>query len=93
MLETSERSASEVQQLATTIQAEVGDVAAAIKAAAEVAAAEARTGTTVVVALNTLRQDMSALSEGSERILLAAFDAERAAIEAQRGAELVARRG
>lgn len=90
LAETSEKSAQEVQRLTDTIQAQVGDVVHAVKVAAESAAAEAKAGTVVVESLGAVQSDMKRLAEGSEDTLTAALEAERAAAEAQRGAEMIA---
>jgi methyl-accepting chemotaxis protein len=87
---TSERSAGDVQNLASGIAQEVRSVAQRIKAAADRANEEAERGRTVVAALDTIRAGTAALSEGSQAVLLAAVEAETAAREAQRGAEQVA---
>lgn len=90
LAEASEKSATEVQDLADTIQTEVRTVADAVKEASEVARAQARTGAEVVDTLETVRINMVRLSADSDEVLTAALEAERAALEAQRGAEQVA---
>ncbi|MGH6909913.1 MAG: methyl-accepting chemotaxis protein, partial [Phenylobacterium sp.] len=90
LAETSEKSAQDVGGLAESIQADVRDVAARLKAGAETAAAEARSGAAVVDVLNGVRADMGVLAEASQDTLTAALQAERAAIEAPKGAEQVA---
>jgi methyl-accepting chemotaxis protein len=88
--ETSENSAREVQDLANAVGTEVRALAARIKTAADRADLEARSGRAVIAKLDTIRTDMSALTEGSQAILVAVVQAEAGAREAQRGAEQVA---
>jgi methyl-accepting chemotaxis protein len=90
LAETSERSAQDVQALAEAIQSRVLDITASLQTAADTAVSEARSSVTVVGALEATRQDMLRLAEGSDATLTAALEAERAATEAQRGAEQVA---
>jgi methyl-accepting chemotaxis protein len=90
LAETSEKSAQEVQGLAASIAADVRDLVEAIRLSAEVAAAEARSGIVVGETLNALRDDVARLAKGSDEILAAALEAERAAVEAQHGAGQVA---
>jgi methyl-accepting chemotaxis protein len=90
LAETSDKSAQQVQGLADAIQTDVRAVAATVTAAAQTAVTEARAGLAVVDILETVRGDMGRISGGSQDILTAALEAERSAIEAQRGAEQVA---
>jgi methyl-accepting chemotaxis protein len=90
LAETSEKSAQEVQGLADAIQSDVSGVIEAVKRSAETAVAEAQAGAVVVETLNAIRDDMSQVAEGSQTTLTVALEAERAAVEAQRGAEQVA---
>jgi methyl-accepting chemotaxis protein len=90
LAEGSERSAHDVQGLADSIGADIRSVADAITAAGEAAKTEARAGLAVVDTLDTIRTDMVRLAEGSDDILNASMEAERAVSEAQRGAEQVA---
>jgi methyl-accepting chemotaxis protein len=89
LAETSEKSAREAQSLAGRIQEQVGSVAAMIKAAADGAAAEAEKGQTAMLALGELRKDVGALIEGNQSIAVTAVEAEAAAREAQKGAEII----
>jgi methyl-accepting chemotaxis protein len=89
--ETSENSAGEVQALADAVRGEVRDTAARIKASAERAQAEARNGSVVITTLDTIRSEMTVMTDGAQAILLAAVEAETGAREAQRGADQVAR--
>src|SRR6185503_5280549 len=68
LAEASEKSAGEAQNLASQIQDEVKSVATLIKAAAEGASAEAEKSQTVILALDELRREISALTEGSQAI-------------------------
>jgi len=90
LAETSEKSAQDVQKLADEIQADVRAVAAALQKAAEAAVRDAKAGGAVVAGLAALRQDLKAISLGSEDTLTSVLEAERAAGEAQKGAALVA---
>jgi methyl-accepting chemotaxis protein len=90
LAETSDKSAREVQSLTDAIQKEVSEVGAALIVAAEKARSEARAAASVAQGLETRREDMALMSDGSRTILTAALEAERAAIEAQKGAEQVA---
>ena len=55
LAETSERSAKDVREIADNIQSEVRGVVQAVKAAADTAAAEAKSAAQVVVLLDALR--------------------------------------
>jgi len=90
LAETSDKSALEVKGLAENIQTDMNGVVAAVQAAAATAAAEARAAVAVVEMLDARREDMQHIAQGSEDILTAALQAERAASEAQKGAEQVA---
>jgi methyl-accepting chemotaxis protein len=90
LAESSDKSAREVQTLSTTIQKEIQEVGAALRAAAERALKEARSATRVGETLEARRADMSKIAEGSRGILTAALEAERSVMEAQKGAEQVA---
>jgi methyl-accepting chemotaxis protein len=90
LAETSDKSAQQVQGLADAIQTDVRAVAEAVTVSAQRAVAEARAGLAVTDILETVRGDMGRISAGSQDIFTAALEAERAAIEAQRGAEQVA---
>jgi methyl-accepting chemotaxis protein len=90
LAETSEKSAQNVQSLAESIQTDVRGVVEAVKASADDAVTEARAGGAVVTALTSIREDLARVAEGSQDTLTAAIEAERAALEGQRGAEQVA---
>jgi methyl-accepting chemotaxis protein len=90
LAETSEKSAQDVHNLAETIQSGMRDVVRDVAAAAERAAIEAKAGNAVVDTLDAMRRDMAHLAEGSQETLTASLVADRAATEAQRGAEQVA---
>jgi len=89
LAETSERSAREAQDLAGQIQKQVETIATTVKAAADVATAEAQRSQTVVLALGELRLTVGSLTEGSQSIAAGALQAESAAREAQKGAEII----
>ena len=88
--ENSEASARQVQALAIATGGEVRSLASRIKAAADRADQEAEAGQAVVARLDTVRADMTMLTDGAQAILVAAVEAEAGAREAQRGAEQVA---
>ena len=90
LAESSDRSAREVQTLSASIQKEIQEVGAALRAAAERALHEARAAALVTETFQARREDMSRIAEGSRGILTAALEAERSATEAQKGAEQVA---
>jgi methyl-accepting chemotaxis protein len=90
LAEISDKSAQEVQQLATAIQAGVDEVVTAMRASAEAATREATAASAVVETLEARRVDMSRIAEDSRAILDTAMEAERAALEAEKGAEQVA---
>jgi methyl-accepting chemotaxis protein len=90
LAETSDKSAREVQQLAEAIQQEVIEVGAELRKAAESAIREASTASRVAQSLETQREDMMSIADGSRDILTATLEAERAASEAQKGAEQIA---
>jgi methyl-accepting chemotaxis protein len=89
LAEASEKSAQETQSLATQIQSQMQAVAATIKSAATGASTEAENSQTVILALGELRKDMAVLAESSQSIATASVEAEAAAREAQRGAEII----
>jgi methyl-accepting chemotaxis protein len=85
----SERSAADVQDLAGSIANEVRSIAGRIRTGADRAIADAESGKAVIVTLDKIREETSALSDGSQAVLVAAVEAEAAAREAQRGAEQI----
>jgi methyl-accepting chemotaxis protein len=90
LAETSEKSAQDVQRLAGAIQTAVREIAAALQKAATTAISEAKAGNTAARTLDGLRADMKTIAEGSQEILTASLEADRAASEAEKGATLVA---
>jgi methyl-accepting chemotaxis protein len=90
LAESSELSAQAIREHADCMQHEVQQISSAVTDAAATAIQEARSGTDLAGRLNTLREDMSSIAAGSDVTLDTTNQAERAAIEAQRGAELVA---
>ncbi|HET9107562.1 MAG TPA: methyl-accepting chemotaxis protein, partial [Steroidobacteraceae bacterium] len=90
LAENSDGSAREVQALTEAIQKEIREVGDALRTAAERALEQARAATLVNETLQGRRHDMSQIIEGSRGIATAAAQAERAAVEAQRGAEQIA---
>jgi methyl-accepting chemotaxis protein len=90
LAETSEKSSQEVRKLAAAIQADVREVAAGLQQAAEAAVNESKAGAAAVEVLDGLRADMQTVADGSQQTLTEALEADRAAIEAEKGATLVA---
>jgi methyl-accepting chemotaxis protein len=90
LAEVSDKSALEVQGLAEEITVNVRSAVAVVATAASDAVAQARIGSLVIDALTTIREDMALLVEGSQETVTASIEAERAILEAQKGAELVA---
>ena len=90
LADVSDKSAVQVQGFAEEIQTNVRQSALAVKAAAEVAVEQAKSGRSVIETLSGLRESMVELAKGSQDTLTAAMEAERAIQEAQKGAELVA---
>jgi methyl-accepting chemotaxis protein len=89
LAETSEKSAQDVQSLAAQIETQVGSMASIIKTAATTAMDEAQKSQTVILALGELRKEVGALAEGSQSIAVSTLEAESAAREAQKGAEII----
>jgi methyl-accepting chemotaxis protein len=87
---TSEKSANDVKLVTDSMQIEIGDIVAAVQAAAELASREAKAAVAVVDSLEAMRQDMTRLADGSADTLLRAEEVERAVLEAQRAAEIIA---
>ena len=90
LAETSDKNAREVQALASSIGGDVQRIVDALKKAAETAAKETKTAASVVNELQARRDDVAKLAAGSREILMAAAEAERAAVEAGTGAEQIA---
>jgi methyl-accepting chemotaxis protein len=90
LAETSDKSAREVQGLTEAIQKDVIEVSDALKRSAEAAKKDAGAAAGLGQALEARRTDMTEIADGSRAILTAALEAERAAVEAQKGAEQVA---
>ena len=90
LAETSDRNAQSVNGLTGEMQNIVRAVAESVKEAAAVALQETKTAIAVVGALESRRTDMQRIADGSQEVLTAALEAERAAGEAQKGSEQVA---
>jgi len=90
LAEVSDKSALEVQGLAEEITSNVRGAVEAINAAATMAIAQSKAGSLMAEELAAVRKDMAALAEGSQDTLTTSLEAERAIVEAQKGAELVA---
>ena len=89
LAEISEKSARDAQALADRIQAEVKIVAELIKSAASAATKEAENSQTVIHTLEEVRHDIAALAKESQTIANESLQAEAAARQAQRGAEII----
>ena len=89
LAETSENSAREAQNLAAQIQNEVKAVTDLIISAAQASSEEVEKSQTVILALGELRKENVALAESSHAIVNTALEAEAAARDAQKGAEII----
>jgi methyl-accepting chemotaxis protein len=89
LAETSEKSARDVLGLAAEIETKVDSIASIVRTAAETASTEAQKSRTVILALGDLRKEVGALAEESQSIAVATLEAESAAREAQKGAEII----
>lgn len=90
LAETAEKSAREIADLSGSIATEVKQLGGRMREASTAAdrqSTEARSITTMLVAVRT---DLAQLAEGSQRILTTAIESDIAVREAGRGAELVA---
>lgn len=90
LAEIAERSSRDVSRQAETIVAGVGQIAGRIKMAASKAQQQTDTAREVGEQLHAVRSCLTALSQNSQAILIAAVEAEAAAREAQKGSETVA---
>ena len=90
LAETSDKSAREVQKLTETIQLGIAEVSTGLRDAAQAATKDASAASGVAATLEAQRADMDRITEGSREILTVAMEAERAAVEAGKGAEQIA---
>ena len=90
LAESSDKSAMDVQQLTESIHTDVRGVVEALKKAADIAQKDARAAASAIETLEVRRAEMARIADGSRDVLTAALQAERAASEAQRGAEQIA---
>lgn len=90
LAETAEKSANDIQTLATEIVEEIRKVATRIAAASDLADAEAADGAVIVDSLKNAREDLSLLISISQEIASASVEADAAATEAEKGSEQVA---
>ncbi|WP_245513217.1 methyl-accepting chemotaxis protein [Rhizobium sp. BK376] len=90
LAEIAERSSRDVSRHAETIVDGVRRIAERINSAASTAKEQTASGRTVSEELHAIRSGLTALSQNSQVILIAAVEAEVAAREAQKGAETVA---
>jgi methyl-accepting chemotaxis protein len=89
LAETSENSARQAQNLAVQVQNEVRGITDLIDSAAQAASGEAEKSQTIILALGELRNEILALAGNSLMIANTASEAEIAAREAQKGAEII----
>lgn len=89
LAEIAERSSRDVSQRAETITDGVLRIATRIRSAATKAQEQTVTGRRVSEELHSIRSGLTALSQNSQLILIAAVEAEVATREAQKGAETV----
>jgi methyl-accepting chemotaxis protein len=85
-----EKSAREVKTAATAIASQIQDIAARLKAAAELAASEAGKGQEIITTLAQARGDMNVIALDAESVFQNVMQAGNAAGEAQKGAEVIA---
>ena len=85
-----EGSARSIEEIVGEMARDVAATVEAIGTAGTTARAEAEKGRQATEHLHRLQRDMPILLEGAQTILLAAAEAERAALEAQRGSEQIA---
>ncbi|MCF1436981.1 MULTISPECIES: methyl-accepting chemotaxis protein [Rhizobium/Agrobacterium group] len=90
LAEIAERSSRDVSQHAETVVDGVRRIADRIRSAATKAQEQTASGRTVSEELHAIRSGLTALSQNSQVILIAAVEAEVATREAQKGAEAVA---
>jgi len=90
LAETSEKSASDIQELVGKIQGEVKSIADGINAAAAAAKSEVEKGKLVTVQLEKARADMVEIVAGCVEIAAASLQADRATKEVQKGSEQIA---
>ncbi len=90
LAEISEKSAQEVQGFTRTIQADVLQIVQAVTAAAENAAAEAKSAAGIIETQEAMRLEMIQLAGLAQEILSSAVEVAQATMEMQRGAEQAA---
>ena len=90
LAETSDRNALEVRELTAAMGDDVERVVAALRAAADSAAREAKVAAEVIDALRARRDEISLIAESSRQILSSIAEAERASAEVDSGANQIA---
>jgi methyl-accepting chemotaxis protein len=90
LAETSEKSARDIQELIAQIQKDVKVIADGINSSAETAREEAQKGNEITEQLGKIREDMLIVVRGSREISQANTEALGAAVEAQKGSEVIA---
>ena len=90
LAETSEKSAKDIQELVKQIQDEVTVIAEGIGNSANSAREEVEKGLAVTGQLEEIRQTMVVIKDGASEIAVGATQSERAAGDAQKGAEAIA---
>lgn len=90
LAETSEKSARDIQELIAQIQEDVKVIADGISNSAGAARSEAEKGREVTARLEQIRADMQVVITGSQEISVANQQSLTAAVEAQKGSEVIA---
>ena len=90
LAETSEKSATEIDDLVKQIQQEVQIISEGINRSAETVKSEVEKGKAITTQLGQMRKDLISIMEGARLILTAAEQADRAAKDSQKGAEDIA---
>ena len=90
LAETSERSAQEIQELIGRIQVDVKVIADGINGSAESARQEIEKGRAITTQLEGVRVAMTEIVRGADAIARVSAESEKAAADAQKGAELIA---
>ncbi|ESQ92622.1 methyl-accepting chemotaxis protein [Asticcacaulis benevestitus] len=90
LAETSEKSARDIQDLVAQIQKDVKIIAEGINNSASAARGDVENGMQVTTRLEQVRVDMLTVIKGSQEISVANIQSLTAAVEAQKGAEVIA---
>jgi methyl-accepting chemotaxis protein len=90
LAETSDKNAQEVRGLTEAMASDIKGIVATLTKAAENAVSESKDAVSVADGFKRRRDDVAQVAETSRSILVAAAEAERAAVEAEKGAEQIA---